>query len=140
MQRVTSPGGVIRLTEAEVLPANAGAALMRLCQIFLYGFDRSGRLFEPTSTGLTDRLALLLQRIGCRQVQQQAFPLVLRSGTEEGQRYMENVEALLKKARPFLEKWGGKFEHYDALSEQVLREMQSDFYVTWTLHTIWGVV
>jgi ubiquinone/menaquinone biosynthesis C-methylase UbiE len=140
MRRVTCPGGIIRLTEAEVLSANAGVALTQLGQLFLSAFDRSGHLFQPTSTGLTDHLAPLLQHIGCRQIRRQVLPLVLRAGTEEGQSHRENIEALLKTARPFLQKWGGASEHYEVLSQQVLRELQSNFHVTWTLHTIWGIV
>jgi ubiquinone/menaquinone biosynthesis C-methylase UbiE len=140
MRRVTCSGGIIRLTEAEVLPVSSGAALTRLGQIFLCAFDRAGRLFEPNCTGVTDHLVPLLQRVGYRQVRQQTFPLVLKGRTEAGQLYAENIEVLLKTARPFLEKWGGNFKNYDTLSEQVVREMQADFHVTWTLHTIWGIV
>jgi ubiquinone/menaquinone biosynthesis C-methylase UbiE len=142
MQRVACPGGVIRLTEAEVFHTHSSAALTHLDQLFLCAFDRAWRLFEPTTTGLTDHLAPLLQRIGCRQVQLKTFPLVFRAGTEEGQRYVKNIDALFKTARPFLQKWGGKsFESYEILSQQVLKEMQQpDFVTTWTLHTIWGVM
>lgn len=142
MQRVTCPGGIIRLTEAEVLHTHSGPALTCLDQLFLRAYSRAWRLFEPTTTGLTAHLAPLLQRIGCRQVQQATFPLTFRAGTEEGQRYAKHIAALLKTARPFLLRWGGEpCERYETLSELVLQEMQQpDFVTTWTLHTIWGTV
>jgi ubiquinone/menaquinone biosynthesis C-methylase UbiE len=140
MQRVTSPGGIIRLTEAEVLHSTSSAALTHLDQLFLRAFGRAWRLFEPT--GLTAHLTSLLERLGCREVQLKTFPLVFRAGTEEGQSYAKNIEALLKTARSSLHKWGDKsFENYDALSQQVLKEIQQpDCVTTWTLHTIWGIV
>lgn len=140
MRRVACSGGIVRLTEAEVLPTvSSSNALIRLSQLFLCAFDRSGRLFKPVSRGVTDHLAPLLHHIGCRQIQQQAFPLEIRAGTEEGESYAKSITILLKTARPFLQKWCGEpSENYDGLSEQVLREVQQpDFHITWLLHTIW---
>ncbi len=137
--RLTRPGGVIRLTEAEVLHPSSSPALTRLGEVFLCAFVRAGHLFEPTSTGLTNHLAPLLHQLGCVQVQQRAFPLHLHAGTEASQSYAENVAALLKGSRPFLERRGCLAGGYEALAEQVQAEMQQpDFQVTWTFQTIWG--
>jgi ubiquinone/menaquinone biosynthesis C-methylase UbiE len=142
MQRVTCTGGIIRLTEDEVLHSTSSAALTHLDQFFLRAYDRAWRLFEPTSTGLTSHLALLLRRIGCQQVQETTFPLVYQAGTEEGQRFVRAIEILLKTARSSLQKWGNEPSgNYDELAQQVLKEIQQpDFITTWTLHTIWGTV
>src|SRR5579875_575260 len=142
MQRVTCTGGIIRLTEAEVFHNTSSAALTHLDQLFLRAYDRAWRLFEPTTTGLTAHLAPLLHRIGCQQIQQKTFPLVFRAGTEEGQRFARATEILLKTARSSLQKWGNEsFGYYEALAEQVLKEMQQpDFITTLMLHTIWGTV
>ncbi len=141
MQRVTRPAGIIRLTEQEVLHPSPSQALARFCEMFLCAFARAGHLFTPTSTGLTDHLAPLLQRVGCQRVQQQMFPLRLSAATEAGQSYAENVEALLTVVRPFLERRGCDSSDYDVLYQQVLNEMQQpDFQVTWTFQTVWGQI
>jgi len=137
--RVTRPGGVIRLTEPEVLHPSSSPALTRLGEVFLCAFARAGHLFKPTSTGLTAHLAPLLHQPGWVQVQQQVFPLLLSAGTEAGQAYADNVMALLKGVRPFLERRGCLTSDDEALAEQVQAEMQCpDFQVTWTFHTVWG--
>src|SRR5215469_13241792 len=59
-QRVTRPGGIIRITEANFLPECESPAFMKLNTLLLETCYRSGRLFRASSDGVTSELAHLL--------------------------------------------------------------------------------
>jgi SAM-dependent methyltransferase len=138
--RVVRPGGVVRLTDEEVIHQSTSSASMQFCEMLLCALFRSGHLFAQESAGLTAHLAPLLSRHGCQQVQTRAYPLQYRAGTPEGQAYAENGEHVLRTLRPFLQKWGCMIRDYNTIHRQVLKEIQQpDFCATWHLLTAWGV-
>ncbi len=137
-QRVTRPGGVIRVTESNVVTESSSSALTRLNQVFLEAFYRSGHIFTPGSNGVISQLASLLHQYGLKNVQTHAHALEFRGGTVEGQRFYEDArlgETLL----PFIRKWTRLPEDYQTLRQQVFSDMQQpDFEATWNLLTVWG--
>jgi ubiquinone/menaquinone biosynthesis C-methylase UbiE len=137
-QRVTQPGGVIRITESNMITESSSSALIRLNQVFLEAFYKAGHLFTSDSKGVTGELAGLLHQYGLQNMQTRAHALVYRGGTPEGQRFYEDTrlgETLL----PFIRKWTRLPEDYQKLRQQVLSDMQqSDFEATWRLLTAWG--
>ena len=137
-QRVTQPGGVIRITESNMITESSSSALIRLNQVFLEAFYTAGHLFTSDSKGVTGELALLLHQYGLQNVQTRAHALVYCGGTPEGQRFYEDTrhgETLL----PFIRKWTRLPEDYQTLRQQVLSDMQQpDFEATWRLLTAWG--
>jgi ubiquinone/menaquinone biosynthesis C-methylase UbiE len=137
-QRVTRPGGVIRVTESNLITESSSSALKRLNQVFIEAFYRAGHLFTPDSNGVTSQLARLLHQYGLENVQTHAHALEYRGGTAEGQRFYEDTrlgETLL----PFIRKWTRLPEDYQTLRQQVLSDMQQpDFVATWRLLTAWG--
>ncbi len=137
-QRVTRPGGVIRVTESNLITESSSQALIRLNQVFIEAFYGAGHLFTPDSNGVTSQLARLLHQYGLQNVQTRAHALAYRGGTPEGQRFYEDTrlgETLL----PFIRKWTRLPEDYQTLRQQVLSDMQQpDFEATWRLLTAWG--
>ncbi len=137
-QRVTQPGGVIRVTESNLITESSSLALIRLNQVFIEAFYGAGHLFTSDSNGVTSQLARLLHQYGLQNVQTRAHALEYRGGTPEGQRFYEDTrlgETLL----PFIRKWTRLPEDYQTLRQQVLSDMQQpDFVATWRLLTAWG--
>src|SRR5215467_280551 len=77
-QRVTQPGGVIRVTESALITESSSSALTRLNQVFIQAFYAAGHLFTLDSTGVTSQLVRLLQQYGLHNVQTHAHALDYR--------------------------------------------------------------
>src|SRR6266581_1186890 len=138
--QVVRPGGMVRLTDEEVIHQSNSPASMQFCEMLLCALFRSGHLFAQESTGLTAHLAPLLSRYGCQQVQTRAYALQYRAGTPEGQAYVEDGVHVLRTLRPFLQKWGCMSKDFDAIRDQALEEIRRpDFSATWHLLTAWGI-
>jgi ubiquinone/menaquinone biosynthesis C-methylase UbiE len=139
MQRVSCPGGVIRVTDEEVIHPSNSSALTLHFEMVQCGFFRSGHLFEEQTDGLIAHLPELLTRHGVQQVQAKAYALEFRAGTPEGQAYYENALHAFHTVRPFLERRGCAPLEYETTCQQALAEMQQpDFCSTWKLLTTWG--
>lgn len=139
MLRVTSPGGVIRITDTEIIQPSTSPALRQLNEMSLCAFFRAGHLFTQETTGLTAHLAPLLEQHGCRQVQTKTHTLEYRAGTEEGQMFYEDMKKVFHVILPFYQKWGCAPENYNVIYQQALDEMlHPEFRVTWNLLSAWG--
>ena len=139
MQRVTRPGGIVRLTECEVGTYGTSQALTQRYEVGLQAFYRAGHLFTQESAGLTKHLADLLTKSWCEGVQTKPYLLVFRAGTSEGESFKEDMAYVFQATRPFIQKWGGIQENYDALCLQSNKDMeQPDFSVTWPHLVAWG--
>jgi len=138
-QRVTTPGGVIRLTEGDVVPENTSSALTRLYHLLLQAFYQSGHLFTQESDGITGQLARLLQQYGVQQVQTRSYMWEGRAGTIEGQRFYEDMSRVFRTLLPFLSKWIRVPDDYERIYQQALSEMQQpDFVESGRILTAWG--
>jgi ubiquinone/menaquinone biosynthesis C-methylase UbiE len=137
-QRVTQPGGVIRVTESNMITESSSSAMTRLNQVFIEAFYAAGHLFTSDSNGVTSQLARLLYQYGLQNVQTRAHVLEFRGGTPEGQRFYEDTK-LGETLLPFIRKWARLPEDYPTLRQQVLNDMQQpDFEAIWRLLTVWG--
>jgi SAM-dependent methyltransferase len=137
--RVTRPGGVIRITEGEVVSQSNSSALMRLCEMLQDAFYQAGHLFTRESTGLTAHLTQLLDRCGCERVQTKAHAMEYQAGTPEGETYCEDMMLAFQTLRPFIQKWGSVGRDYDTIYRQAMAEMhQPDFVTTFKMLTVWG--
>ena len=137
-QRVTRPGGIIRITEADIVESNS-PALTKLCALVLETCYRSGRFFSPSSDGITSELARLMTQHRIEDVQTQVYPLVYRAGTESGQCFYEDMRYTFRVAMPFFQKWTRVPEDYEQIYQQSLKEMQQpEFRATWKLLTAYG--
>jgi ubiquinone/menaquinone biosynthesis C-methylase UbiE len=136
--RVVRPGGVIRLTEADMVESNS-AGLARREQLLLQAFYQAGHFFVRQQDGITRELAPLLQRYGLRNIQTRVHRLEYRSGTEQGRLFAENMAHGFRTLKPFMQKWTTIPEDYDALYQQTVEEMQQENFVAiWPLLTVWG--
>lgn len=137
--RVTRPGGVIRITESDSFESTS-PALMQVVLLFTQAFYRAGHLFFPEKHGSGSKLATLLhQCAGVNQVQTQAYALEHRAGTEQGQRFIEDITATMQVIVPFLQKWIVLQDNYEQLCQRALHEMaRPDFVGVWYMITAWG--
>jgi ubiquinone/menaquinone biosynthesis C-methylase UbiE len=139
MLRVTRPGGVVRVTEANIIHQTNSSALIQLCEMLQCAFFRAGNLFAQEATGLASELTQLFSQRGCQQVQTRGCALEYRRGTPEGDAFCEAVKLLFLTSHPFIQKWGCLAKNYDAIYRQVLEQMgQPDFFAILNLLTVWG--
>ena len=137
-QRVTRPGGVIRVTECEINESTS-PALTHLNQLLLQALYQAGHFFTLERRGVINEMAQLLNRYGVRNVQTQAYTLEYRAGTPEGHLFYEDIRHAYRTFVPFLRKWTQVPDDYEAIYQRMLREMQQpDFVATWNLLTAWG--
>jgi ubiquinone/menaquinone biosynthesis C-methylase UbiE len=137
--RVTRPGGIIRITETNVLIESNSPALTKLNTILLEMSYRSRRLFTASSDGVTSKLVHLLTQCGLQNIQTRLHTLVFRAGTAEGQYFYKNMQHLFRATLPFLQKWTRVPSDYQEIYQEALTEMQEpDFVATWTFLTAWG--
>lgn len=137
--RVTRPGGIVRVTDAETLVQSNSPAHMRLGQMVHCALSKSGHLFTDDSVGTTLILPQLLSDSGCMDVKTRPHTLEYLGGTVGGQNYYQNNMYGYRTLMPFLQKWGCASEDYEAIYQQALIEMQQpDFRATWKLVTAWG--
>lgn len=139
-ERVSQPDGVIRVTEADFLAGTSSSAFKQLNQLFLQAYHQSGRYYTPDGNAVISQLARLLsQYASLNSVQTRAYTLEYRSGTSEGQQFVENQKRIFRTALPFLRKWLRVPGNYEEMYQQMLSEMQQpDFVATWELLTAWG--
>jgi ubiquinone/menaquinone biosynthesis C-methylase UbiE len=138
-QRVTRPGGVIRVTEGKIIFESTSPALTRLSEMVLDALYQAGHLFTLDRNGVTSELARLLDQYGLKNVQTRAYVLEYRAGTAEGQLFYEDMRHVFRTVVPFLRKWSRVPDDYEVIYQQMLSEMQQpDFVATWGLLTAWG--
>jgi ubiquinone/menaquinone biosynthesis C-methylase UbiE len=137
--RVTKPGGVVRLTEPEMVHKTSSPALKRFWEMLTCAMYKSGHLFAPEPTGTYSFVAGLLKQHGCKQVQTKEHPVRYQAGTAEGEAFYNDMAHVFRTVRPYIEKWGCTSKDYDTVCQQALDEMQHpDFYANWDLITAWG--
>ena len=140
-QRVTRPGGIIRITEGEWGVQSTSPALTTLFDLLLQAFYRAGYSFSPARDGLTGELRHLLGRHGFRTIRTRSLTLTYQAGTPECQLFVEDLALTFRLLLPFLQKWIHVPDTYKHLYKQALDEMrQSDFAAQGTLLTVWGGV
>ncbi len=138
-QRVTRPGGVVRVTEGNFIVQSPSPALTRLFELALDAVYRAGHYFTPKSNGVTSELASLLHRYRFQNVQTRVHMVEYRVGTAEGQLFYEDMRHFFRTALPFFRKWSRVPEDYEMIYQQALNEMhQPDFVATSSLLTAWG--
>lgn len=138
-KRMSRPGGVVRLTEFDVISESSSPAHKRLLALVLEALYLSGHLFAPSHNGVTGHLAGLLKQNGFRDVQTQAHLLQYRAGTVQGALFCEDTKHLFRTIEPFLRKWTRVPEDYHTIYQQMVNEMQQpDFAATFPVFTVWG--
>jgi ubiquinone/menaquinone biosynthesis C-methylase UbiE len=138
-QRVTRPGGIIRITEGNAFAESNSPALTKLCDTVLKAFYNSGRLFTESNDGIIRELPRIMTQYGISDVQSQVHTLTYQAGTESGQQFYQNVQYILRLLLPFFHKWTHVPVDYEDTRQQALKEIQqSGFVANFTLITCWG--
>lgn len=139
-QRVSRTGGIVRLTEGDIMVESTSPALTRLLSLSLETFYRAGHFFEPRGDGIAGELPRLLKQSGFLDVQTSIHSLHYRAGTPQGEAYYKDMMHAFRTALPFYRKWVRVPDDYEAIYRQALGEMQEpDFTAIWRVHTAWGV-
>jgi ubiquinone/menaquinone biosynthesis C-methylase UbiE len=138
-QRVTRPGGIIRITESAIAESNS-PALTKLCNLVLETCFHSARFFDKRLDGIIYKLAHLMTIHGIEEVQTRDHTPVFQAGTSEHQSFAEDMTHLFRVSLPFFQKWTRVPADYQAIYELALKEMQQpDFKATWRFLTAWGI-
>ncbi|HLZ58316.1 MAG TPA: methyltransferase domain-containing protein [Ktedonosporobacter sp.] len=139
-RRITQPGGLIRVTEGDMIAESSSPALLRLFALGLQALYQSGHYFTPKSDGIISQLVPLFNQHGGHSVQKHAYVLEYRAGTPELQSFAEDMHQLFRIGLPFLRKWAHVPDEYESIYQQMLTEMQQpDFTATLNLLTVWGI-
>ncbi len=140
-RRVIRPGGVVRLTEGEIIVESSSPALLQLNRLLVQALHQAGHFFTPVGHSITGQLPHLLRQHGFQQVQVRPHTLECRAGTELAISLFDDARHLFQTIRPFLQQWTQVPEDYDEIYQRMLREMQQDDFVAiWRLLTAWGYV
>lgn len=138
MLRVTRPGGIVYVTDADIWQSNS-PALIRLNQMVLCAGYKAGHSMTPEEWGITSVLPQLLSEGGCQNAQIKAYTLEYTAGTVAAHSFYQDMMYFFQTLRPFIHKWGCATEDYDATYEQAMIELQQkDFHATWSFLTAWG--
>lgn len=140
--RVTRPGGIIRLTEADNYGVTTSPAFQRLCELGLQAFQRNGVAFARNSysMGVVPTLRRFVLQAGYQEVRRKAHAHEFSAGTEAYASTVQSYTLLFELMRPYLLK-------LDMASEEELKELQvqmadeaarDDFCALNLLVTTWG--
>ena len=143
MCRITRPGGLLRLTEAETAFTNS-LALEHLGGLFAHALFQSGQSFSPDGRllGITPMLERFLHDTGCHRVQSRAYSVNWSFGQAAHDSFVEDVQFALPLLSPFLAKW----EHLADLDFQHLYRQATaamyteEFCALLFFLTVWGEV
>jgi ubiquinone/menaquinone biosynthesis C-methylase UbiE len=139
-RRVSRSGGLIRISESDIMVKSSSPALTRLFELQIEALYHAGHFFNAEQQGITGELASLLERAGFEQVQTRAFPTDYHAGTQQTQYLIENVTYVFRVSLPFLRKWLHVPDNYEELYQQMLREIQQpDFVASGAMVTAWGL-
>ncbi len=141
LQRVTRPGGVVRLTEADLPDESSSPALLQLCRLLAQAYGQAGKYFRQQANGVANDLGGLLEQQHLHNVQARVYRPEVRTGTVEWQLFFEDMKYLFRTNVPFLLKWTRIPDYYEDLYQQMLVEMQQpDFVASNQTATAWGSV
>ncbi len=139
-QRVARHGGIIRITEPEILATNNSPALNRLSDLTREAFFNAGHLFAHEREGITRTLPGLMTRHGIADVQTREVDIVYAAPGPGLSAFIEDNQLLFRNIIKFLDKWTRVPANYEQIYQQALVEMQQpDFQATVHLVTAWGV-
>ncbi len=138
-QRVARPGGIIRLTESEVVTGSNSVSLMRPQELGVQALHQAGHAFYARSDGLLSEIPQLLRRHGFEQIQTRFYELGYRANTPDGQLFIEDMKLVTRLGVHFLRKWIRLPDDYEETYQQAQIDMERpDFIATFKLLTVWG--
>jgi len=138
-KRVICPGGIVRITESDMVTESSSQALVRFNEIVFQALDQAGHFLDHRPNGITCELVQLLKQHGFQNIQTRAHQIEYQIGTPQGQRYFEDTRYATRTLQPFLHKWIRVPDDFESICQQMLADMQRpDFFSVWRLLTVWG--
>jgi ubiquinone/menaquinone biosynthesis C-methylase UbiE len=139
---VLRPGGILRLTEAETVGLSNSATYEKMGSLGADMLYRRGYGFSPDGShlGILPMLGLLLQEVGCVNIQFKPHILDYSTGTALHESQYQNFMVGSVVVKPVILREGKTTEEeYDALYKQVLEDLQlPNFRGLWSFLTVWG--
>ncbi len=139
--RITKPGGILRLTEAEWGFTNS-AAFDTLSGFIALAAYRAGHSFSPhgRTIGTANVLRLLLRQTGYQDIQYRAHAVDYSAGTELHEGNVQDHLVFHKLIQPFfVQTQVATQEELESLHAQMEEDMQSeDFSAIDYFLTVWG--
>jgi SAM-dependent methyltransferase len=139
--RITRPGGIIRLTEAEWEFTNS-AACERLANMLTQAMWLDGKSFSPDGKrlGATLMITQFLKEKGLIDLQRHAYALDFSFGAEAHEAAYQDLMMNYPLLSPFLVKKGFTTkEDFDQICDQISYEMQEPtFRGNWFFLSVWG--
>ncbi len=140
-KRILCPGGILRLTESEVVISNS-SALQSLYGYFYQALSMQGRTFsiDGRSLGLAHMLVKLLRDAGFEQVNRRSCCLDASAGMELHYSSCKDTEIAFTLLKPYILRSGLVQENeYDELYHQMLIDLRSDDFLCLGFGlTAWG--
>jgi len=139
--RITTPGGILRLTEAEWAFTNS-AALDTLANFTRLGIYQGGHSFSPhgRTIGTANMLRFLMKNAGYEDIACQAHVVDFSAGTELHESNAQNMLVIYKQLQPFfIQMHLASQEELDNLHAQMEADLQADDFsgIDFFL-TVWG--
>ncbi|HEV2583626.1 MAG TPA: class I SAM-dependent methyltransferase [Ktedonobacteraceae bacterium] len=142
LNRITKPGGVIRMTESEWWYYSNSPALESLNALLIRALKAQGGSFSQSGrfTGVLPMLGQFLQEIGLINIQMKSHAIDYSYGTKAGIGFQQDARANFKLFQPFIIRMGvAKQDELDQLYPQMLSEMASEHFRGLMFpFTIWG--
>jgi ubiquinone/menaquinone biosynthesis C-methylase UbiE len=140
--RITRPGGVLRMTELDILAVTNSPAFNYLDSMLTKAAWKAGYGFSPDERTLcvTPMLPGLLRDAGYQEIQMKPHVIDFSAGTEVHMAFYHNSEIAFKLAQPFITGTGvANQEDLEQAYQHALCEMQrDDFRAMWYFLTVWG--
>jgi ubiquinone/menaquinone biosynthesis C-methylase UbiE len=138
-QRLCRPGGILRITEADLHVRSNSPALEQFFALVVAALQRSGHLFTPSSRSVLDHLVPFLEQFQFQDIQTCPLVLTYRTNTPEWHAFVKDMQWLFQTITPFLRKWISMPEDYLEICQQALSDMhQPTFLGCIELLTVWG--
>jgi ubiquinone/menaquinone biosynthesis C-methylase UbiE len=141
--RVTRPGGIIHLTEAELSQSNS-AAHERFAQLITQALQRAHMSFSPHGQhiGITPMMGRFLRDAGCCNIRRAAYVLDYSFGEESYNQGYQYMVAGCKLVQPFLLAMDvAEEQELDRLHHLLQEEMLApEFCGSYVFVTAWGEV
>lgn len=141
LQRVTRPGGVVRLTEGEI-SRSTSPAFAQLFKMIICACFKANYYFEPEADGIVAHLEPMLQdpRYQFHDIQHHVYERDLPLNAPDPSVESSVLDALLavRTMQPFFRRTGCMVEDYDSLYERMQAECQQDYRLSWRFVTFWA--
>ncbi len=131
LNRITKPGGVIRMTESEWWYYSNSPALENLNALLIRALKAQGGSFSQSGlfTGVLPMLGQFFQEIGLVNIQQKSHVIDYSFGTKAGIGFQQDARANFKLFQPFIIRMGAATQdELDQLYPQMLSEMANEHF------------